>query len=141
MVLQTCEQNYVLHCCFKPHFLSSLEYISYRNFGVFPGGVQTTEWRSTRRTINLASTTMPPVNAVQPTALKLPGITKLKNKRVVLASNSPRRREILKSFVRFVLVISDSPLPTSICWLVPLIYIITGSRTRDISIYFCGRFT
>ncbi|KAG8813843.1 hypothetical protein FRC19_002155 [Serendipita sp. 401] len=41
---------------------------------------------------------MPTPNAVKPHALKLPGINKMKNKRVVLASNSPRRREILKTF-------------------------------------------
>ena len=34
--------------------------------------------------------------------LGLPALEKLVGKRVVLASNSPRRREILKTFVRLV---------------------------------------
>ena len=32
-------------------------------------------------------------------ALRVPGLTKLTGKRVVLASASPRRREILRTFV------------------------------------------
>jgi septum formation protein len=35
-----------------------------------------------------------------PHALHVPGINKLAGKRVVLASNSPRRKEILQIFVR-----------------------------------------
>jgi hypothetical protein len=44
-------------------------------------------------------------NAITPSALRLPGITKLSKKRVILASNSPRRRDILKTFVL------DTPIP------------------------------
>lgn len=40
----------------------------------------------------------PPV--VLPHALHIPGINKLAGKRVVLASGSPRRKEILQTFVR-----------------------------------------
>ncbi|TDL25548.1 Maf/Ham1 [Rickenella mellea] len=40
----------------------------------------------------------PKHQAVLPNALRLPGLTKLHGKRVILASNSPRRREILKTF-------------------------------------------
>ncbi|KAI6016750.1 Maf Ham1 [Pisolithus marmoratus] len=36
-------------------------------------------------------------NAVRPNALKTPGIERLRNKRVVLASASPRRKEILRT--------------------------------------------
>jgi hypothetical protein len=38
--------------------------------------------------------------AVLPHALHIPGINKLAGKRVILASNSPRRKEILQVFVR-----------------------------------------
>ena len=41
----------------------------------------------------------PPSTAVIPHALHIPGINKLAGKRVVLASGSPRRREILQIFV------------------------------------------
>jgi septum formation protein len=41
-----------------------------------------------------------PPNAVLPHALHIPGINKLAGKRVVLASGSPRRKEILQIFVR-----------------------------------------
>jgi septum formation protein len=37
---------------------------------------------------------------ILPHALKLPAIEKLSGKRIVLASNSPRRQEILRTFVR-----------------------------------------
>ena len=47
-------------------------------------------------------TMAPTHNAVLSTALKLPGLNKLYGKRVILASNSPRRREILKTYVRFI---------------------------------------
>ena len=48
----------------------------------------------------LASNMAPPKhNAVLPHALRVPGLTKLYGKRVILASNSPRRKEILKTFV------------------------------------------
>ena len=43
---------------------------------------------------------LPAHNCVLPHALKVPAIEKLVGKRVVLASNSPRRREILRTFVR-----------------------------------------
>jgi hypothetical protein len=43
---------------------------------------------------------MPKHEAVRPNALRVPGLVKLSGKRVVLASNSPRRKEILKTFVR-----------------------------------------
>ncbi|KAI0703845.1 Maf/Ham1 [Cytidiella melzeri] len=41
---------------------------------------------------------LPKHNCVQPDALKVASLKKLVGKRVVLASNSPRRKEILKSF-------------------------------------------
>ena len=37
---------------------------------------------------------------ILPHALRVPAIEKLKDKRIVLASNSPRRKEILRTFVR-----------------------------------------
>ncbi|KAG8683362.1 hypothetical protein FRC09_016130 [Ceratobasidium sp. 395] len=37
-------------------------------------------------------------NCVLPGALRIPALTKLANKRIVLASASPRRLEILKQF-------------------------------------------
>ncbi|KAH8118185.1 Maf-like protein [Phellopilus nigrolimitatus] len=40
----------------------------------------------------------PKHQAVKPNALKVPGLVKLSGKRVVLASASPRRKEILKTF-------------------------------------------
>lgn len=43
-------------------------------------------------------TTTNPHNAVLSTALAIPVLNKLKNKRVVLASKSPRRKEIFKAF-------------------------------------------
>ena len=45
---------------------------------------------------------LPAHNCVLPHALRLPALEKLVGKRVVLASNSPRRREILKTYVRLV---------------------------------------
>jgi hypothetical protein len=42
---------------------------------------------------------MAPYNAVLANALNTPGIKKLRNKRVVLASASPRRSEILRTLV------------------------------------------
>jgi hypothetical protein len=36
---------------------------------------------------------------ILPYALQTPAIKKLKGKRIVLASNSPRRKEILRTFV------------------------------------------
>ena len=42
----------------------------------------------------------PKHQAVLPHALKVPGLVKLSGKRVVLASASPRRKEILATFVR-----------------------------------------
>jgi septum formation protein len=44
----------------------------------------------------------PHSTAVLPHALHVPGINKLAGKRVVLASGSPRRKEILQIFVRFM---------------------------------------
>ncbi|RDX46252.1 Maf/Ham1 [Lentinus brumalis] len=41
---------------------------------------------------------LPDHNCVLPHALKIPALEKLVGKRVVLASNSPRRKEILKTF-------------------------------------------
>ena len=38
-------------------------------------------------------------NCVLPHALKIPALEKLVGKRVVLASNSPRRKDILRTFV------------------------------------------
>ncbi len=49
----------------------------------------------------------PKHQAVLEHALKAPGIEILKGKRVVLASNSPRRKEILKNFVRVYLTTSQ----------------------------------
>ena len=43
-----------------------------------------------------------PPTAVLPHALHIPGINKLAGKRVVLASGSPRRKEILQIFVRLI---------------------------------------
>ena len=43
---------------------------------------------------------LPAHNCVLPHALRTPALEKLVGKRVVLASNSPRRREILTTFVR-----------------------------------------
>jgi len=57
----------------------------------------------------------PTHNAVLSTALKLPCLNKMHGKRVILASNSPRRREILKTYVRLLVycrvegVASDTP--------------------------------
>jgi hypothetical protein len=42
----------------------------------------------------------PKHNAVLTTALKIPTTQKLTNKRVILASASPRRKEILQTLVR-----------------------------------------
>ena len=39
-------------------------------------------------------------------ALKIPAITKLAGKRVVLASSSPRRKEILQTFVSNLNIVS-----------------------------------
>src|SRR5258706_7562530 len=50
-------------------------------------------------------TMAPTHNAVLSTALKLPGLNRLYGKRVILASNRPRRREILKTYVRFMSVV------------------------------------
>ncbi|KDQ58961.1 hypothetical protein JAAARDRAFT_205959 [Jaapia argillacea MUCL 33604] len=40
----------------------------------------------------------PSTNCLLPHALKLPGLSKLSGKRVILASNSPRRKQILETF-------------------------------------------
>lgn len=42
---------------------------------------------------------LPEHNCVLPHALRVPSLQKLVGKRVVLASNSPRRKEILQIFV------------------------------------------
>ena len=42
---------------------------------------------------------LPAHNCILPHALKIPALEKLVGKRVVLASNSPRRRDILRTFV------------------------------------------
>jgi septum formation protein len=47
-------------------------------------------------------------NAVLPTALKTPAIQKLTNKRVILASASPRRKEILQTLVQASFTSSQS---------------------------------
>jgi hypothetical protein len=39
-------------------------------------------------------------NHILPHALSIPIIEKLKDKRIVLASNSPRRKEIIRTIVR-----------------------------------------
>ena len=43
---------------------------------------------------------LPKHNPVLEHALKTPALQKLVGKRVILASNSPRRRDILRTFVR-----------------------------------------
>ncbi len=43
---------------------------------------------------------LPKHNPVLAYALQIPALQKLVGKRVILASNSPRRREILQTFVR-----------------------------------------
>ena len=43
---------------------------------------------------------LPAHNCVQPTALQTPALKKLYGKRVILASASPRRKQILETFVR-----------------------------------------
>ena len=45
------------------------------------------------------SVALPKHNCVQDHALKTPAVKKLVGKRVILASNSPRRKDILKTFV------------------------------------------
>lgn len=40
--------------------------------------------------------------AVMSHALKVPGLNKLHGKRVILASASPRRKQILETFVRII---------------------------------------
>ena len=47
---------------------------------------------------------------ILPHALAVPAIKKLAGKRIVLASNSPRRREILRTFVRVHTFGCDSQL-------------------------------
>jgi hypothetical protein len=39
-------------------------------------------------------------NAVLPNALRIPCMTKMSGKRIVLASASPRRKEVFRTFVR-----------------------------------------
>ena len=53
---------------------------------------------------------LPAHNCVLPHALKIPALEKLVGKRVVLASNSPRRKEILRTFVGFQSLSSWQPL-------------------------------
>lgn len=43
---------------------------------------------------------LPEHNCVLPHALRIAAVEKLVGKRVVLASNSPRRKDILETFVR-----------------------------------------
>jgi len=40
--------------------------------------------------------------SVLPHALRTPAMDKLKNKRIILASSSPRRKDILRTFVRLL---------------------------------------
>ena len=74
-----------------------------------------TSWRTAKRRIrNLSrqllflSTSMP--KHILPHALAVPAIKKLAGKRIVLASNNPRRREILRTFVRVHTFGCDSQL-------------------------------
>ena len=53
----------------------------------------------TSRHAAIITLTIMPDN-VLPHALQVPAIKKLKGKRIVLASNSPRRKEILRTLVR-----------------------------------------
>lgn len=60
-------------------------------------------------------------NAILPHALHIPLIKKLKDKRIVLASNSPRRKEILRTIVRlsqtgaFCIEVGSLGLATGYC--------------------------
>ena len=47
---------------------------------------------------------------ILPHALQVPAIEKLKGKRIVLASNSPRRKDILRTFVRVQNITQKSKL-------------------------------
>ena len=49
---------------------------------------------------------------VLPNALAIPASNKMHGKRIVLASASPRRKQILETFVRVVVVGHRSPLTT-----------------------------
>ncbi|KAH8094498.1 Maf/Ham1 [Cristinia sonorae] len=60
--------------------------------------------------------TLPKHNCVQENALQIPAVKKLVGKRVILASNSPRRKEILKTYgiiPEIVPSIFDEDLPHS----------------------------
>ena len=48
---------------------------------------------------------LPVHNCLLPNALRVPALSKLIGKRVVLASNSPRRKDILKAIVRFSFIL------------------------------------
>lgn len=65
---------------------------------------------------------MAPHNAVLPNALNTPGIEKLRNKRIVLASASPRRSEILQTLVS-VPHVANVAISISFCPSVLVIYI------------------
>lgn len=54
-----------------------------------------------------------PSTAVLPHALHIPGINKLSGKRVVLASGSPRRKDILQIFVRLMVFRNSRPFNTT----------------------------
>ena len=69
---------------------------------------------------------LPDHNCVLPHALKIPALEKLVGKRVVLASNSPRRRDILRTFVGSVSV----PLLRNVR-LTEIMLIVAGPRTGD----------
>lgn len=76
---------------------------------------------------------LPEYNCVLPHALKVPSLKKLVGKRVVLASNSPRRKEILQTFVRSL------PLNSTQCSVMTLplravIHMIKGTGTRDCAV-------
>jgi hypothetical protein len=65
--------------------------------------------------------------SVLPNALRIPALNKLANKRIVLASASPRRLDILKQFVRFYFVF------------IRFLTVIAGPQPRGRPFQLCGR--
>ena len=67
--------------------------------------------------------------SVLPNALRIPALNKLANKRIVLASASPRRLDILKQLVCFYLVF------------IQFLTVIVGPQPGSRPIELCGGFT